>query len=47
VALEHNSESVQDLEQLGVEKDHIHAACRMTASCTALRASPTPNSASC
>lgn len=28
VALEHKFESIQDLEQLGVEKDHIHAACR-------------------
>jgi len=28
VALEHNFEAIQDLEQLGVEKDHIHAACR-------------------
>ena len=28
VALEHNFEAIKDLEQLGIEKDHIHAACR-------------------
>jgi len=28
VALEHNFQAVQDLEELGLEKDIIHAACR-------------------